>query len=139
MEYKFYGANGANIKDTNGLTPKDYYDLLSNIWSKDSCAPGMRDKWSIDNKTLGQCSITAFLMQDLYGGEVYGIPLGDGNYHCYNKVCDTIFDLTSEQFLGVTLDYSNSILQSREEHFKKEEKKLRYLNLKNELLKRIKK
>lgn len=130
--YKFYGADDANIMDKNGLTPKDYYDLLSSLWSFDTCAPRMRDSWSINNKTKGQCSITAFLMQDIYGGDVYGIPLGDGNYHCFNKVDRFIFDLTSEQF-HEPLDYSNAVLQSRDIHFMKEEKKNRYLLLKKRL------
>lgn len=130
--YKFYGAENANIIDKNGLTPRDYYDLLSSLWSKDTCAPRMRDSWSRENKTKGQCSITAFLMQDIYGGEVYGIPLGDGNYHCFNKVDSCIFDLTSEQF-PKPLDYSNAVLQNRDIHFMKDEKKNRYLLLKKRL------
>ena len=134
-EYKFYNAKNANIKDARGLTPRDYYDLLSNIWSKKTCAPRMQDRWTEDNKTLGHCSITAFLMQDIYGGLVYGVPLEDGNYHCFNVIGDTIFDLTSEQFGNIILDYKNVFLQSREIHFKKEEKKNRYLLLKEELFK----
>ena len=71
-KYGFYGWKNADIKDKNGLTPRDYYDLLSDIWSADTCAPRMRDKWSDENKTLGQCSITAFLMQEGYDlGERY--------------------------------------------------------------------
>lgn len=31
--------------------------------------------------TLGQCSITAFLAQDIFGGEVYGILRPGGNYY----------------------------------------------------------
>ena len=31
-KYKFHGWETADIKDTNGLTPRDYYDILSNIW-----------------------------------------------------------------------------------------------------------
>lgn len=61
-EYRFYGWETADIKDANGLTPRDHYDILSNIWCADTCAPRMRDKWSVHNPTLGQCSITAFLM-----------------------------------------------------------------------------
>ncbi len=132
MEYNFYGSDNANIKDDLGLTPKNYYDLLSNIWSKDTCAPRLRDEWSIKNRTLGQCSITSFLIQDIYGGEVYGIPLGDGNYHCFNRINDIEFDLTSEQFPN-KLDYTTGILQKREDHFKREEKYNRYLLLKKEL------
>ena len=82
--------------------------------------------------TLGQCSITSFLVQDIYGGDVYGIPLGDGNFHCFNKIGDVIFDLTSEQFKYI-LDYDNVVLQYRENHFKKEEKYNRYILLKAKL------
>ena len=83
-EYHFYGWQTASIKDENGLTPRDYYDILSDIWCADTAAPRLRDKWCRENRTLGQCSITAFLMQDRFGGKVYGILRPDGNYHCFN-------------------------------------------------------
>ena len=130
----FYGWETATIRDANGLTPRDYYDRLKSIWSADTCAPRMRKDWSPENPTLGQCSITAFLMQDIYGGKVLGVPLPDGNYHCFNVVGDCVFDLTSEQFQGVSLEYTNCPEQSRETHFTKEEKRLRYELLKQRLL-----
>jgi hypothetical protein len=136
-DYKFYGWKNANIKDKNGLTPKDYYDLLLNIWSRETCAPRMRDEWSKDNPTKGQCSITAFLMQDIFGGKVYGVPLSDGNYHCFNVVGNIVFDLTSEQFGDEILNYDDCPEQHREIHFAKEEKKKRYEYLKSELLKKV--
>lgn len=74
MAYGFYGWQNAVIQDELSHTLRDYYDLLSHIWSADTCAPRMRQNWSPENKTLGQCSITAFLLQDIYGGEVYGVP-----------------------------------------------------------------
>ena len=134
--YHFYGWKTANIKDKNGLTPRDCYDLLSDIWSADTCAPRMRDKWSRENKTCGQCSITAFLMQDLFGGEVRGVPLDDGNFHCFNVVGDCVFDLTSEQFGDIVLDYTDCPVQSREVHFAKDEKRRRYEFLKEQLIAR---
>jgi hypothetical protein len=133
-EYKFYGADKANVKDFFGLTPKDYYDLLSEIWCKETCAPRMQNEWTKDNKTLGQCSITAFLMQDLFGGEVYGVPLKDGNFHCFNVVSGCVFDLTSEQFGNEKLDYQNVVKQSKDVHFAKQEKKERYIYLKKSLI-----
>ena len=94
----------------------------------------LRDKWSEDNKTVGQCAITAFLVQDIFGGEVRGIEREDGNYHCYNVVAGKVFDLTSEQFGDEELVYADTDpIQSREEHFKREEKKERYEYLKNKL------
>ena len=135
--YSFYGWETADIKDERGLTPRDYYDLLSEIWCADTCAPRMRSDWSPENKTLGQCSITAFLLQDLYGGKVFGVPLGDCNYHCFNVVDDCVFDLTSEQFGDVRLDYEGCPEQFRETHFAKEEKRQRYEVLKKRLLARL--
>ena len=125
-EYAFYGWEKADIKDERGLTPRDYYDILSGIWCADTCAPRMRNDWSADNPTLGQCSITAFLMQDIYGGEVKGILRSGGNYHCFNDVDGCVFDLTSEQFGGEELDYSDCTVQERSVHFAKAEKERRY-------------
>ena len=107
-------------------TPDALYDALLNAWCADTCAPRMRDQWTPDNPTLGQCSITAFLVQDLMGGRVYGVPLEDGSVHCFNVVDDCVFDLTSEQFGGRALDYENRPEQRREDHFAKAEKKARY-------------
>lgn len=138
MEYGFYGWQQADVPVVNeaykGIhTPRDLYEVLSKIWCADTCAPRMRDKWTSENKTLGQCSITAFLAQDIFGGKVYGIPRPDGNYHCYNVVGDCIFDLTSEQFGDEVLEYSNNPEQFREVHFAKEEKRMRYEYLRNKL------
>ena len=133
MNYRFYGWQTADITDEKGLTPRDYYDLLSKVWSADTCAPRMRRDWTPENKTYGQCSITSFLMQDIYGGKVLGVPLEDGNYHCFNVVGDCVFDLTSEQFGDTKLNYDNCPQQERSVHFAKEEKRLRYEKLKKEL------
>lgn len=111
-------------------TPNELYDALLRCWCADTCTPRMRDKWTPDNPTWGQCSITAFLVQDLFEGKVYGVPRPGGNYHCFNVVGDCVFDLTSEQFGGEKLDYSDCPEQSREQHFAKAEKKERYERLK---------
>lgn len=132
-KYKFYGWETADIKDERGLDIRDYYDILSSLWSIETCAPRLREGWSKDNKTLGQCSITSFLIQDIFGGKVYGIQRSGGNYHCFNDVDGCVFDLTSEQFGDEKLDYSNCPEQFREVHFQKEEKRKRYELLKERL------
>ena len=138
MGYKFYGWETATQKavsdEYKGITtPISLYDALSDIWCEYTCAPRMRDKWSKENKTMGQCSITSFLVQDIFGGKVFGIPREGGNYHCFNVVEGVAFDLTSEQFRDEVLDYENVVEQTREEHFKKAEKKQRYEYLKKAL------
>lgn len=136
--YKFYGWEQADVPaitdDYPGIkTPLDLYDALSEIWCANTCAPRMRHNWSPENKTLGQCSITAFLAQDIFGGKVYGVLRSGGNYHCYNVIGDCCFDLTSEQFGDEALIYENNPEQFREVHFAKEEKRLRYEYLKEKL------
>ena len=133
--YGFYGWQGAEVPAKNtdypGIrTPKDLYNALWNVWCAETCAPRMRGDWSPDNRTLGQCSITAFLVQDIFGGKIYGIPLPDGGFHCYNAVGDCVFDLTSEQFGDLKLTYAGNPEQFRDVHFRKEEKRQRYEQLK---------
>ncbi|MBQ4271244.1 MAG: hypothetical protein II718_05420 [Clostridiales bacterium] len=135
MAYVFYGHEDADVPSENRIypgidNPYDLYDALSEIWCADTCAPRMRHEWTKENMTLGQCSITAFLAQDIFGGEVRGILRPGGNYHCFNVVDGHVFDLTSEQFGDEVLDYSDAPVQSREVHFSKEEKRLRYEQLK---------
>lgn len=141
-EYKFYGWQNADVRPANKeyeliRDPKVLYDLLSEVWCRETCAPRMRDGWTKDNMTLGQCSITAFLAQDIFGGKVYGIPRSGGNFHCYNDVDGCIFDLTSEQFGGEILSYEGNPEQLREDHFAKEEKLQRYIYLKEQLKKKL--
>ena len=140
MSYHFYGNNTPSIHPVNDeycfiKDQRHLYDILSRVWCAYTCAPRMRKDWNENNKTLGQCSITAFLAQDIFGGEVYGVPLEDGNYHCFNKIGDVVFDLTSEQFGNQKLDYQNVTKQTRESHFQKEEKYQRYLYLKEQIKK----
>lgn len=145
MYFNFFGAEYADskpinsdFKDINSIS--ELYLILSQLWSADTCAPRLREKWSTDNATLGQCSITAFLVQDIFGGKVYGIPRNNGtNFHCYNVIGDSVFDLTSEQFGDEELIYEDNPEQFREVHFKNEEKRLRYELLKQRLIDYLKK
>ena len=138
MEYRFYGWEHADMPPANPRyarvkTPRDLYDLLSGLWCAKTCAPRLRAQWSPEDKTLGQCSITAFLAQDIFGGRVFGILRPGGNFHCYNVVSGRAFDLTSEQFSDCTLDYTENPEQFRELHFAADEKRLRYELLKARL------
>lgn len=126
-EYHFYGWQNVN---PNILA---LYDDVRHAWCAETCAPRMRPDWSEDNPSLGQCSITAFLVQDLLGGSVYGIPLEGGGVHCYNVVDGMVFDLASEQFGDQVLSYKDNPEQFREEHFADRDKYERYLLLKQRL------
>ena len=136
----FFGAEQTeNIKPVTHLypavgNPVDLYFALNHVWCAETCTARMRADWSSENKMLGQCSITAFLAQDLFGGRVYGIPLPDGGFHCYNVMDGVTFDLTSEQFGTEKLCYENHPEQFRENHFVNQDKKQRYELLKTRLM-----
>lgn len=141
-EYKFIGASACGqvrpLEEAASrfpwlTSPLALYDALCDgLWRLETCAPRLQDRWASSHCSWGQCSITAFLVQDLFGGEVYGVPREGGTFHCYNVVDGVRFDLTSEQFgdEAFSLVYDDMHPQSREVHFAKEEKKQRYLVLK---------
>ena len=136
--YMFYGWEEATMPPVTSeykeiRSPQILYDALCEVWCAETCTSRLRALWSPENITLGQCSITAFLVQDIFGGRVYGIPRGQGTVHCYNVIDNRIFDLTSEQFGGEVLDYTDNPEQSRETHFANAEKKARYELLKSKL------
>ena len=69
--YCFYGWETADVRPVSReyeavRDPRELYDILSEIWCADTCAPRMRQDWTPENKTLGQCSVTAFLAQDVF-------------------------------------------------------------------------
>ena len=143
MKYNFNGwEHAAEVKAVNneysGIeTALDMYDALQDAWCIETCAPRLRTLWSEQNKTCGQCSITAFLAQDIFGGEVYAVEVEGAGLHCYNKVGDVVFDLASEQFgdKAASLVYDCSLKQDREseQHFANAEKRVRYELLKEKL------
>ena len=113
---------------------RELYRDLKKAWCAETCGPRLRPGWSPENPSLGQCSITAFLAQDLFGGTVRGIRLRDGSVHCFNEIGDDVFDLASEQFGGdEDLDYFDCPAQSRAEHFADADKFARYELLRRRL------
>ena len=136
MKEAFYGMGYAEIRperETDGFsgTLREMYERLGKAWCAETCAPRMRGDWTPENRTLGQCSVTAFLVQDYFGGTVYGIPLPEGGFHCYNVIGGQVFDLTDAQFGEKKLDYGGkNPEQFREVHFRDAEKQERYLRLK---------
>ena len=116
-------------------TTDDLFDVLQYCWTEQTCTERLRTKFSDKNKTAGQCAITSFLVQDIFGGDIYGLDTGRGK-HWYNVVDGIIFDLTSAQFgeEAKNLKYDLSFkLNSREDIWNQTGKKERYLLLKENL------
>lgn len=134
-QYFYYGwEHNLPVKNHlyNGIeTMHDLYDVLAECWSVETCTSRLRHHWSKDNITCGQCAITAFVVQDLFGGDIYEIPLENGGVHCYNLVDGVAVDLASEQFGDKAKDlvYDNKNLQDRTMRMLEPEKAERYANL----------
>ena len=72
-------------------------------WSAETCDPAAVDEWRPDNPARGQCGVTAFVVQDLFGGDlVLGEVHVDGRKvenHYWNRFGRGLdVDLTREQF-----------------------------------------
>ena len=106
--------------------------LLNCSWNKETCSPGLRDKWDETNPSLGQCAITALVVNDYFGGKIMRCMTSSGS-HYYNLIDDKIVDLTKGQFLGEIPLYEEGKERTREYLLGNEDTKSRYVMLCNAL------
>jgi len=107
---------------------EDLLVILKSAWSIHSSS-----KWSKTNPAKGQCGVTALVVNDIYGGEIYKTPTLEG-WHFYNKINNNFYDLTASQF-STKIHYMN-ILSNREEAFA-DTNENQYRYLKEKVLKSI--
>ena len=103
-------------------------DHLYFAWCYDTCSPGCKDNWNESNPSLGQCAISALIVNDLFGGKIMRCMASSGS-HYYNLIDDEIVDLTVEQFLGEIPEYELGEERTREYLLSNEDTKYRYLLL----------
>jgi hypothetical protein len=72
---------------------------LRKAWCRETAHPSYQKDWTEDNPSYGQCCVTALVLQDLYGGDVYSCKVGN-NSHFINIIDERIIDKTEEQFGG---------------------------------------
>lgn len=87
--------------------------ILIQSWNLETCSPGLRDKWNEENPSIGQCAITALIVNDFFGGKIMRCMVSSGS-HYYNIIDDEFVDLTVEQFLGEIPQYENGEERTRE-------------------------
>ena len=66
--------------------------IFKKCWSIESST-----KWEEATPSKGQCSVTALVIHDYFGGTILKTKV-NGAWHFYNRVNDQVLDLTSEQF-----------------------------------------
>lgn len=80
---------------------------LEKGWTRDTCHPSYRDKWSVELPSIGQCAITAMYLNEIMGWDIYETLIGKSR-HFFNKDSNGfIYDLTSDQFPN-NIDYTLS-------------------------------
>lgn len=64
-----------------------------------------------------QCTVTAMVAYDYFGGEVLALAMPGGGTHYLNLIDNRLIDFTSDQFTshGIQLDYSGVKVVSRSE------------------------
>ena len=107
---------------------RELKQLLMQSWNLETCSPGLRDKWDEENPSLGQCAITALIVNDFFGGKIMRCMSSSGS-HYYNIIDDELVDLTVEQFLGEIPQYENGEERTREYLLSNEDTKNRYEKL----------
>ena len=82
------------------------FDNIKESWDSETCYPDLANKWSKANPSLGQCAVTALLVQDLIGGEIY-CDKSKHHYYNYEPIYRGLIDLTEDQFdTPVNHDYT---------------------------------
>ena len=95
-EISFYGAGAREDLDK-------FFGVLLKSWVK-------RDEnYDFDEDPAhNQCTVTAMVAQDVFGGEILALKMPGGGTHYLNLIGGDVIDFTSDQFTshGTQLDYS---------------------------------
>jgi len=78
----------------------EFKKVLQKSWSKEtSYCP---DDWSNSNSALGQCAVSALVVNDYFGGDIVWadalLPTGQKISHYFNFIDGKVVDLTRSQF-----------------------------------------
>jgi len=89
-----------------------FFGVLLRSWIK-------RDEnYDFDNDPAhNQCTVTAMVVQDYFGGEILALKMPFGGTHYLNLIDGKVFDLTSDQFTShdIDLDYTGVKVVPRSE------------------------
>lgn len=144
-EISFYGIEtSSNIKpisnDYKINDLKDLFEILLNVWDDKTVSPGCLPVYNNENDpSKGQCTITAMLVQDIFGGTIRRIHVGMGT-HSLNEINGELYDLASDQFkvMNIPLNYEENEIADREKLNEDDNVYKRYLLLREKVLESVK-
>lgn len=112
-EMYFCGEDYDDIRVINAKyeginTLKDLFMILVKCYRREMAHPSCQDDWTESDPTLGQSQITAMLVNELFGGEIYETDI-DGRAHYFNKIDGRYVDLARDHYdeLFAAVPYEN--------------------------------
>jgi hypothetical protein len=89
-------------------------DALKASWCRETAYRTDRPFWSEQNITRGQCTVTAMIVNDYFGGEMKrGFSKKYNLFHYWNIIDGKKIDLTFDQFIGDKDDIVFDIIVSK--------------------------
>jgi putative hydrolase of HD superfamily len=107
------------------------HELLKKSWCVETCSPALKECWNYSNPSLGQCAVTALVVNYYFGGKIMRCMAESGS-HYYNLIDDKVVDLTSEQFIEKP-DYENGEERKRDYLLSNNDTRERYAILQERL------
>lgn len=81
------------------MEARELEQKLQAAWSAETSSD---PKWSEQNRALGQCAVTALIVQDYFAGDIVNSVAthknGEKVSHYFNVIDDEVIDLTRQQF-----------------------------------------
>ena len=105
---------------------------IKKAWTKETAHPAYQTKWNFENPSIGQCLVTALLIQELKGGEIVSCKVGRYS-HFVNIINGQIEDYTAEQF-NIPIEYKKLAIKDRKTLLKNKDTLKRYEALKANFL-----
>lgn len=143
-DYKIYDLDVTSPRDIIKAIQKSYssgilesvmdkslLDKIMQAWCMETAHPAYANKWSMENPAAGQCLVTALVIQDELGGDIYDCKVGHSR-HFYNVINGETIDLTFSQFPDGS-EITASRIRDRKQLLANKETKQRYELLKSRI------
>ncbi len=118
------------------MTIKDLENALIATWSIETAYSGDRKNWTPERNSIGQCTVTAMIVYDFFGGKIVrGYSEKYKLFHYWNEIDCRKLDLTFNQFSYDKSDivFTKVIYKSKKDLMKIRSVRSRYLLLKRKV------
>lgn len=118
------------------MTINDLENALNATWSVETAYSGDRKYWSSERNSIGQCTVTAMIVYDFFGGKIVrGYSEKYKLFHYWNEINGKKVDLTYNQFSydKSDIEFTKIIYKSKENLMKIGSVRSRYLLLKRKI------